>query len=760
MCVSKAPTIGPLPAGARTATFGLFSIPNDSPRRGFAAMKRQHLIQPTPGPHRQGAPILRATAAAGRDWATGDGLVWLHLFKTVAAALLALGIAMLLELQQPRTAMTTVFVLMQPFSGMVLAKSFYRIIGTAVGTFAALVLGAIFVQQPELYMLGLTCWVGACIAAAVRYRHFRWYGFVLAGYTAALIGIPTVTEPNHLFLAALTRAAEVAVGIVCSSAVSALIVPQRSSLALQRALRDRYVDFTAFAARVLGDKVERGMFEERFADLVDKIVSFEATRAFAAFEDPGMRSRSRHLARLNSEFMNACARLHALHQLLKRLQAGGLRPVIDAAMPYFEELSALLVRQNAQTVDASHAARAAVELRIFQTTLPRRVRQTRQSLEASAPDLLADFDTSAELLYRFVDEFIRHTETYASLEQRKPAKERQAVRYVSKTNGLVVRLTFLRTVVVMAVVGCFWIETDWPSGGLAVIGAALACALTSTAPNASKLTLQMALGAVLATMVGYLYTCYVYPNIDGFPLLCATLAPVLAFGASVAMRPGISGYGVGFSVFFCLLAGPDNVVNYQPDLLINNGIAIVAAMLVASLALAVIFPAQMPWLIGKIKGSLRSQIVLACKGELRGLNQYFQSSTHDLMAQLRVLLTKRSGQHRDALRWMLITLEVGHAVIDLRNEAAHAAYAETLHPRWSACLKQMNSDIATLFEQPSPSRLECVLASVRETIGTAQAVLETVHPDRERRHDLQRMLGCLHFIRTALLDKDAPFNAR
>ncbi|MGA3250715.1 MAG: FUSC family protein [Paraburkholderia sp.] len=723
-------------------------------------MKRQHLIQPTPGPHRQGAPILRATAAAGRDWATGDGLVWLHLFKTVAAALLALGIAMLLELQQPRTAMTTVFVLMQPFSGMVLAKSFYRIIGTAVGTFAALVLGAIFVQQPELYMLGLTCWVGACIAAAVRYRHFRWYGFVLAGYTAALIGIPTVTEPNHLFLAALTRAAEVAVGIVCSSAVSALIVPQRSSLALQRALRDRYVDFTAFAARVLGDKVERGMFEERFADLVDKIVSFEATRAFAAFEDPGMRSRSRHLARLNSEFMNACARLHALHQLLKRLQAGGLRPVIDAAMPYFEELSALLVRQNAQTVDASHAARAAVELRIFQTTLPRRVRQTRQSLEASAPDLLADFDTSAELLYRFVDEFIRHTETYASLEQRKPAKERQAVRYVSKTNGLVVRLTFLRTVVVMAVVGCFWIETDWPSGGLAVIGAALACALTSTAPNASKLTLQMALGAVLATMVGYLYTCYVYPNIDGFPLLCATLAPVLAFGASVAMRPGISGYGVGFSVFFCLLAGPDNVVNYQPDLLINNGIAIVAAMLVASLALAVIFPAQMPWLIGKIKGSLRSQIVLACKGELRGLNQYFQSSTHDLMAQLRVLLTKRSGQHRDALRWMLITLEVGHAVIDLRNEAAHAAYAETLHPRWSACLKQMNSDIATLFEQPSPSRLECVLASVRETIGTAQAVLETVHPDRERRHDLQRMLGCLHFIRTALLDKDAPFNAR
>ncbi|WP_410842950.1 FUSC family protein [Paraburkholderia sp.] len=717
-------------------------------------MKHQHLIQRRSDFRRRRGVMLSAMAAAGRDWVTSDGLVWLHLFKTVTAALLALGIAMLLDLQQPRTAMTTVFVLMQPLSGMVLAKSFYRIIGTLVGTLAALLLGAVFVQQAELYMLGLTCWVGACIAAAVRYRHFRWYGFVLAGYTAALIGVPAVMEPNTLFLAALTRASEVALGIVCSSAVSALIVPQRSSLALQQELRKRYADFAAFAAQVLVGQIERGAFEARFADLVDGIVGFEATRTFAAFEDPGTRSRSRRLARLNSEFMDACARLHALRQLIRRLQAGGLNAVMQAITPYFEELSRLLVRQTAQTRDITHAARVAVELRAFQAVLPRRVREIRRPLETVAPDLLADFDTSAELLYRFVDEFIRYTDTYTSLEQGKPVRERQVVRYVSKTNRYVVGLTFLRTVVVMAMVGAFWIETDWPSGGLAVIGAALACALTSTAPNASKLTLQLAVGAVFATVTGYLFSCYVYPNIDGFPLLCATLVPVLALGAFLAMRPSVSGYGVGFSVFFCLLAAPDNVVIYQPDLMINNGIAIVAAMLLASLAFAVIFPAQMPWLIGKIKGSLRAQVVLACNGELRGLNQYFQS-----MGQLRVLLTKRSRQHRDALRWMLVTLEVGHAVIDLRNEAAHAAYAGTLHPHWRTCLERMHADISALFEQPGARSLARALASVGLTLDTVQMVLQMVHADRERRHDMQRILGCLHFIRTALLDKDAPFNA-
>ncbi|WP_429326089.1 FUSC family protein [Paraburkholderia sp. GAS348] len=721
-------------------------------------MKRQHAIKPTADSHRQWSGMLPTLSPAIRDWMSSDGLIWLHLLKTATAGLLALGIAMLLDLQQPRIAMTTVFVLMQPFSGMVLAKSFYRILGTVVGTIAALVLGALFVQQPELYMLGMIGWVSACIAAAVRYRHFRWYGLVLAGYTAVLIGIPNVMVPHDLFLAALTRAAEVAVGIVCSSAVSALIVPQRSSLALRRALHIRYTNITAFAADVLGRGIERGEFERRFANLVDEIVGFEATRTFAAFEDPAMRSRSQHLGRLNGEFMDVCARLHALHQLLKRLRLGGPSRIVDAITPYFHELSGLLGATQDTNSDAS---RVAAGLRLFQASLPRRVRETRRPLEAAPAESLADFDTAAELLYRFVDEWIRYSETYVSLARRKPEAERRTTgRYVSKTNGFAVAFTFARSAAVMAIVSWFWIATDWPSGGMAVIGAALGCALTSTAPNASKMAVQMAVGTVLATMMGYLFTCYVYPNVDGFPLLGAMLAPVLALGAFIASRKLLAGYGIGFSVFFCLLAGPDNVVTYAPDLLINNGIAITASLLLAAIVFAVVFPADMPWLIERIKGDLRAQVVSACMDELPGLNQRFQSSTHDLASQLRMLLTRRSRRRRDALRWMLVTLEVGHAMIDLRNEVARAGYAQALHSRWSSSLVRTCDDLARLFKQPDARALERSLVSVRSATWVAQDVLATVHADRDKRHDLQRILSCLHFIRTALLDKDAPFKAR
>ncbi|WP_310634061.1 FUSC family protein [Paraburkholderia sp.] len=721
-------------------------------------MNRQPAIHRAIDSRRRTEILWRAARRGLREWRAGHGAIWLHLLKTVTAGLLAMGIAMLLDLPQPRIAMTTVFVLMQPLSGMVFAKSVYRIVGTAVGMVAAVVLGAVFIQQPELYVAGMTVWVATCTAAAMRNRHFRWYAFVLAGYTAALIGIPLVMQPNGLFLAALGRGAEVAVGILCSGVVSAVIVPRQSGSVLERTLRTRYLDFTQFAAGVLAGGLERGAFEGRFARLVDEIVGFEATRAFSFFEDPTMRARSQLLARLNGEFMDVCARLHALRQLKKRLRWSD--EAIAPLAPYFSELAAALAQRPRQgETDRTYALRLAETLEAFQRTLPRHVRETRRPLETNAPDVLQDFDTSAELIYRFTTEIARYSRTWASLTQAGLPPEPRVTRYVPRTSWYVVAFTFMRTAVVVAALGWFWVETDWPSGGLAMIAGALTCALTSSAPRATRMAFQMAAGAGCAAVVGYLLMCYVYPNVDGFPLLCAALAPVLALGAFLATRPRIAGFGVGFSVFLCLLAGPDNVISYTPDLLINNGLAVVAAMVVAALAFAVVFPPHMNWLVARMCVALRGQVVLACRGDLPGLNQQFQSGAHDLMHQLRLLLNGRKQAHRRALRWMLVTLEVGHAVIDLRNEVEHAAWLDLVNPRWRVSFGHLLDDISRLFEHPDAAQLDRTLIALRGATWIAQEALPAVHHDRERRHDVQRILSHLHFIRSALIDRDAPLGA-
>ncbi|KWD61309.1 fusaric acid resistance protein [Burkholderia ubonensis] len=723
-------------------------------------MKPQPAIEPPAAGCQRAGRWLDPLGKAARDWAASDGLIWLHLAKTVCAALLAMGIAMQLEMSQPRTAMTTVFVLMQPLSGMVFAKSFYRVLGTAAGLVAALALGGLFAQQPELYMAGITLWVGGCIALAVRNRHFRWYGFVLAGYTAALIGLPSVMTPQTLFQSALTRAAEVALGIVCSGVVSALILPLSSAKALMRSLNARHAKFVAFASAALAGDVERGGFERRFADFVDEIVGFEANRAFASFEDPHIRARSRRLARLNSEFMNACTRLHALHQLLKRLRESRADAVLAALAPHLDALARRLAALDGELKRGSaRATGALLELRRFYTALPKAARASRRDLEDHAAGGLLDFDTAVELMYRFVGEFLGYADTYASLDDDDHAFERSVTHYAVKTNTFFVGFTFLRTVVAVGAMSCFWIASEWPSGALAVIGAAIACALSSTSPRAPKFVAQMGAGAALATLVGYLFLCYVYPNIDGFPLLCAALAPVLGFGAFLAMRPGLSGYGIGFAVFFCLLAGPDNVIAYTPEVLINNGIALVVAMLACSIVFAVVFPTHMPWLTGRIAHDLRRQVTLACEGASAGLAQRFQSSTHDLMAQLRTLLVRRTRQHRDALRWMLATLEVGHAVIDLRDEVQ--AFSATKPPqalRWTASIDAVLDMLPPFFDDPTPPRHARTLKSVNLAIRAAQHALVAWHAVPDERRRMQRIVGCLHFVRSALLDKDAPFN--
>ena len=54
---------------------------------------------------------------AARNWLATAAPTWLHLLKTFVAVSSAMGLAMLLQLPQPRVAMTTAVVLMDRWRG-------------------------------------------------------------------------------------------------------------------------------------------------------------------------------------------------------------------------------------------------------------------------------------------------------------------------------------------------------------------------------------------------------------------------------------------------------------------------------------------------------------------------------------------------------------------------------------------------------------------------------------------------------------------
>lgn len=143
-----------------------------------------------------------------------------HIFNTVATAFLAMSIAVWLKLPAPQIAMVCVFIVMQPQARQVFTKGYYRMLGTLAGALAAWAMAVLFSQSPAHSLAAVGAWAALLTAVAAFHRQPAAYSFVLAGYTPILIVIPMAFNAGHTGAAAASRLAEVALGVVCASAVA------------------------------------------------------------------------------------------------------------------------------------------------------------------------------------------------------------------------------------------------------------------------------------------------------------------------------------------------------------------------------------------------------------------------------------------------------------------------------------------------------------------------------------------------------------
>ncbi len=693
------------------------------------------------------------------EWARSDGATWIYVFKVLCAAFLTLWLAMRLELPQPSTATITVFIVMQPQSGQVFAKSFYRILGTLVGLSVMVTLIALFAQERVLFLLSSAIWIGLCTAGAARYRDFRSYACVLAGYTATLIGIPATSHPEGAFMQAIWRVLEISLAILCSGVVSAVIMPQTTSAAMRNALYVRFGLFAAFVLDSLRGVGGRERFESSNVAFAAQAVGLETMRAASAFEDPHMRLRNGRLIRLSSEFMAMNTRFHALHQLLERLRAQGSTQVLEAFEPCLEEITGLLEEIRGRAVTDHDAERFAQRLADCRERLMARIRQARGELLAREPgeEARLDFNTAAELLYRFAEEMHDYALTHASLAAHRHEREQWKDAFTAKANAVAAAVAGMRTGLMILLFGCFWIYSTWPSGGTFALNAVAVSALASAAPNPKKVAMQMAIGTMAAALLGFSEMFFVYPHIDGFPLLCLVLAPVFALGAFISSRPQWAGYGLGLLVFFCFGSVPANLTVYDPAHVINEYIALILSMLLSAAAAAVILPPNSAWLWKRLERDLRMRVVFAISGRSRGLGSAFESGTRDLLNQAYGVAAGRPDVQRGLLRWMFLVLEVGHAIIELRREQERLpdepCYAEAMP--WRQAIRAMGRALIRLFVRPGAENLERALAAVDQAIHAARHTDEPCAPHFDS-SPLRRVRSYLHFIRSSLLAPTSP----
>ncbi|HDR9726477.1 TPA: FUSC family protein, partial [Burkholderia aenigmatica] len=211
--------------------------------------------------------------------------------RNTAASLLALYIAFRMNLDDPKWAASTVWIVAQGSRGMGLSKSQYRILGTAIGAAVALLLTGAFAQTPELFLPALAAWIGLCAGVATFLRNFRAYAAVLAGYTAAIIAMDAVSAPLHAFDIATARFLYVVVGILCGAAFETVFAPG-SPL---RDVRKRFASYLQRAVAVGAGALRRepngAAVHRLFADALE----LDTAAEYAAAGAPPVRNAIGHL---------------------------------------------------------------------------------------------------------------------------------------------------------------------------------------------------------------------------------------------------------------------------------------------------------------------------------------------------------------------------------------------------------------------------------------------------------------------------------
>ena len=503
---------------------------------------------------------------------------WIFAAKTTVAALLALLAAFTFDLDAPKWSLLTVFIVAQPQSGLVLAKGFYRILGTFAGAAVALVLVSLFAQERVLFLATLALWILICTFVARSARNFASYGLVLSGYTAAIVGITGALDPDNAFFVAQARVTEISLGIIAAATVSQLVFPLPLAATLRRAV--------ATARTAIGDCATAALQGQDTTEhrnrVVAQAVAIETLRASAVFEDPDVRARSDDVRSFAAAMLGVADIAYLLSHSMERLR--GDRTIRSELDPALKQSAEAVGQWHRSELDAPELQR---DLTRAAATLPLARKYHR---ELSAPD--------EEVIHRTVvigrlREFFAALGAFAGADEAMlvPAsrRKRPAPLYVAN-DWFGDAVAGLRAALALLVVGTFWILADWPSGPTATILTVLATARLATMEQPLHAAIGGTMVIVLATLPGFVIAEVLLPQASGFAMFSLAVAPVLFLCAFLMAHKKTAGLGFIAILYFASTAAFQDRMAYDPVGFLNDSIAIAMAIATAALLFATVAP--------------------------------------------------------------------------------------------------------------------------------------------------------------------------
>jgi uncharacterized membrane protein YccC len=459
--------------------------------------------------------------------------------KCFIASMLALYVALAAGLPRPFWAMMTAYIVASPFSGAVRSKALFRVCGTLIGCAATIIMVPRLANAPELLSLALACWVGLCLYVSLLDRTPRSYIFMLAGYTAGLIGFPAVSDPSMIFDTGLARVEEITIGILSATVVHSLVFPQGVGPALLGRL-DRAI---ADAQRWVG---------EALTPAAGKTPA-NHTRLALAGEISDLRVMSTHLPFDTSQLRWTSSMVHGLHDRLT-IMVPLLLAVEDRLQTLREvDPASLTPRWNRLLEDVSSWVQAGPDAD------PARAALLRAELAELKPALAPNASWSEILrlnLTQRLDALIEACED--SLELRgnvDAAMQGAAAPYtphltpavLHRDHGMALR-SALAAVAAILVCSAFWIATAWPSGAAAPMMAGVFCCFFATQDDPVPAIKMFLKWTLLSMPVAALYILCVLPAVHSYEMLVLVIAPVFLVAGVFVPRATTGGQAMAFLI--------------------------------------------------------------------------------------------------------------------------------------------------------------------------------------------------------------------
>lgn len=482
-----------------------------------------------------------------------DAEAALFSLKCLAAGLLAYYIALRIGLNRPFWAVVTSYIIAQPLAGAVLSKAAFRLVGTVVGAAAAVVLVPMFVNEPVALSLALALWLGLCLYLSQLDRTPRGYLFVLAGYTAGIIGFPSVLAPGTIFNTAILRVQEITIGILCASLVHGAVFPRTVTKQLLLRIDMILTDARRWSEASLAGAGEASLDLERRRLAID-VFDLHQLTVHLPFDTARILPRVRTVRALQDRLSLLLPLASSCEDRLLELakcSRGVPEPVAalvhrvrawiasGVALPDREQTAAALIAQAGAN---EPPARAAVE------------ETTDAALVWHDMLLLNLLSRLAELIAALRDAHTLSDQVRSdSIRPVSPLVvgllAATSIRPLHFDRGLAIR-SALGTVATIALGCAFWIGTAWQDGAGAVLIASIACALFSGFDNPRGAIAKMQIGSTVGLVMSIFYAYTIFPRVTDFVTLGAVLAPMLLLMGALMGKPATAAVGTGILIGF------------------------------------------------------------------------------------------------------------------------------------------------------------------------------------------------------------------